>query len=604
MRALLLNKPIRWISGIILLAGALIVVLYISQKKYIPEQNQYQAEKNQLSEILATLDSSYWKNPQQSLKSINQLIILSEKFNDRDALAMGLYYKAACFNLLEKYDSAYISCNNALRFAENQKNEFVIAKVKNVLANYYLDKNEYDNANKCLMEALMIFEKQGIKKDIANVLNGFGLLYDDLKEPDKAMIYYNRVIDLSKESDSKRQESAAYLNISNYYSSKKNNNMTLLFLQKALAGYEALNDSVYIMACKMGLALVYIEQGNKVKGLDYYFKIMEYSKRLKKKLLLATTMFNVGLFYSENNNLVLARKYFIASLNEYRNIKNKEGEKNVLLELSRIEQKRNNWKQSHMYYTHYIDIKDSLIKSDLLKNIDDLKWKYDFQKKENETALILKKYELKRKETVILVISFTFFIVVVLLIGALVRLAHNNLKKSDKLKEIEINHLQEKIAKDDKINKLEKLKLKAEIEAKNKELTTSSLQLITKNDILNNISGITENFYKNKAVGEECYIKLKRVLKENLDQERDWGHFKRLFEDVHKDFFKNIKITCPEITESELRLCAYLKINLQNKEIAKLLNVTYESLKTLRYRIRKKFNLEKEVILEEYIRSI
>ena len=105
-------------------------------------------------------------------------------------------------------------------------------------------------------------------------------------------------------------------------------------------------------------------------------------------------------------------------------------------------------------------------------------------------------------------------------------------------------------------------------------------------------------------MNDDCYARLKSVLKEHLNQERDWEYFKRLFEEVHKDFFKIIKQGCPEITESELRLCAYLKINLQNKEIAKLLNVTPDSLKTLRYRIRKKFNLEKDAVLEDYIRQL
>jgi len=591
-------------GGVILIIVVLLIITFVWHDNHIAEKSKYGVETANINILLKTIDSTYWRSPQQSLILINQLINLSEKINDKEALSMALYYKAVCYNILAQYDSAFILCQYALKFAENQNNEFVIGKLKNVLANYYLIKNEYTLANKCLMEALAIFEKLGRKKDIANVLNGFGLLYYELNQPDKAIGYYTRMIELSIESGNIRQKSVVNLNISNCYLSKNDYNMTLFFLHKALTGFQALKDSIHIMSCNMNLGIVYIEQGNIEKGLNYYFKVMEYSKRLKQKLLFGNTLFNIGNVYYENSNLVLARKYFMESLNEYRSIENKNGERNVLLELSKIEQRHNNWKQSHIYYIRYINIKDSIINSDLLKNIADLQWKYDFQKKENETTLILKKYEVKKKETVILVISFAFFIVVVLLVGALVRLAHNNLKKSNKLKEIEINHLQEKIAKDDKINKLEKLKLKAEIEAKNKELTTSSLQLITKNDILTNISGITENFYMNKAVSEECYVKLKRVLKENLDQERDWGHFKRLFEEVHKDFFKKIKLTCPEITENELRLCAYLKINLQNKEIAKLLNITSESLKTLRYRIRKKFGLEKEAILEEYIRDI
>jgi len=591
-------------GSVILVILALFLIPVIRLHNHLPEKGKNGKEHSTIDRLLKTIDSTYWENPQQSLDSITRLIRLSGKINDNCALAMALYYKAACSVILERYDSAFLLCHQALIFAENQKNEVVIGKMKNVLANYHLAKNEFNDANKCLIEAFAIFEKHGTKRDMANVLNGFGLLYYDLKEPDKAIGYYTRVIGLSKRADQKRQESVAYLNISNCYLNKQDYNRTLYYLNKALTGFHALNDSAFIMMCNMNLGIVSIDQGDREKGLYYYFKVMEFSKRTKKKVLLGHSLFNIANVYFANDDLASARKYFMESIDVYRSISNKNGEKNVLLELSKIEQRNNNWKQAFAYYDHYITLKDSILNADLLKNINDLQWKYDFQKKETETTVIRKKFELKQRETVILIISFTFFVVVVLLFGALIRLANKNLKKSDKLKELQIIHLQEKMAADDRINQLEKLRLKTEIEAKNKELATNSLQLITKNEILTQISSIAENFYKKKAVHEECYIRLKSVLKENLDQEKNWEQFKRLFEEVHKDFFQNIKRICPELTESELRLCAYLKINLQNKEIAKILNVTPDSLKTLRCRIRKKFSLGKEIILEEYIRGM
>lgn len=586
----------------------IIIILFVAAIFWrctsIEHKGTVSVEQVRIRTLLQALDSSYWVNPQQSLDSVELLSKLAAKTNDKNALALALYYKSACFILLERYDSAYVLCHNALSFAEEQKNVLVTGKMKNVLANYYLAKNEFNDANKCLMEAWEIIEKHGSKKDIANVLNGFGLLYYDLKEPDKAIGYYNRVIAMSGDPRQKRQESVAYLNISNCYRNKLDFNRTRYYLNKALTGFQSLNDSVFIMMCNMNLGIVSIDQGDKDKGLYYYFMVMDYSRRTEKKVLLGHTLFNIANVYYDNNNVELARKYYLESIDVYRSVSNKNGEKNVLFELAKIEQRKDNWKGAYHLYERYVGIKDSILNADLLKNINDLQWKYDFQKKENENMAIRKKFELKQRETVILIISFVFFVVVVLLFGALIRLANKNLKKSDKLKELQIIHLQEKMAADDKINSLEKLRLKAQIEAKNQELTTSSMQLISKNEILVNVGNIAETFYRKKAVNDECYARLKSVLKENLDQERDWNHFKRLFEDVHKDFFKNIKQTCPEITENELRLCAYLKINLQNKEIAKLLNVTPDSLKTLRYRIRKKLCLDKEAVLEDYIRHI
>ncbi len=596
------KKPVV-IGSVILILGALSVIPLLWRQNHYAEKRSSGGDIVRIDKLLKSLDSTYWENPQKSLDSINLLISLSGKSNNNASLAMGLYYRAACFILLERYDSAFILCHNALRFAETHQNFLVTGKMKIVLANYYLAKNEFDEANKYLMEALPVLEKHGTQKDIANVFNGFGLLYYHLKEPDKAIGYYSKVIALSKEPDKKRQESVAYLNISNCYRNKQDFEMTQYYLNKALSGFEALNDSVFIMMCTMNKGIVSVDQGNTEEGLHYYFKVRDYSNRTQRKALLGHTLFNIANVYSAKGNADSAKMYLNESLNVYRSISNKSGEKDVLLQLSKIEQENNNWEQAFIYYDNYISIKDSIINADLVKSINDLQWKYDFQKIENESMVMKKKYEVKQRETVILIISFTFIIVVAFLFVALIRLANKNLKKSDKLKELQIIYLQGKIEADDKINKLEKLRLKAEIEAKNKELTTTTMQLITKNEILVNISSIADNFYKKKAVTDDCYAQLKHILRENLDQERNWEYFKMLFEEVHKDFFRNIKQNCPEITENELRLCAYLKINLQNKEIAKILNVTTDSLKTIRYRIRKKLNLDKDVILEEYIRG-
>lgn len=597
------RKPLV-IGGFILIIIVLSLVPFFLQRTVVGKKNILSAESVSINRLLKNLDSTYWVNPHHSLQKVNSLIRIAEIVHDDSSLAMGHYYKAACFILLERYDSAFILCHTALRFAEDHKNELVVGKMKTVLANYYLAKNEVNEANKYLLEALVIFEKLGTKKDIANVLNGFGLLYYDLRQPDKAIGYYAQVLNLSKEPDKKRQESVAFLNISNCFLNKQEYDSTLFYLNKAAAGFRSLRDSAFIMMCTMNRGIVSITKGEKDQGLEYYFKVMDYSRRMQKKMLLGHTLFNIATVYYDNHNMDSATSYFMESMSVYRSIPNRNGEKNVLQQLAKIEQSKNNWKQAYTYYDRYINIKDSILNADLLKNINDLQWKHDFQKKEDENTEIKRKFEVKKRETIVLIITLTLVIIVVVLFGALIRLANKNLKKSGKLKELQIKHLQEQMAVHEKINTLEKLRLQAEIEAKNKELTSSSLQLINKNDILNNISNLTENFYKKKAVNDEYYKRLKSFLKENLDQERDWEHFKRLFEEVHTDFFKKLKQSCPEISENEMRLCAYLKINLQNKEIAKILNVTPDSLKTLRYRIRKKLNLEKDAVLEDYIREI
>jgi DNA-binding NarL/FixJ family response regulator len=196
------------------------------------------------------------------------------------------------------------------------------------------------------------------------------------------------------------------------------------------------------------------------------------------------------------------------------------------------------------------------------------------------------------------------FFILAILIGILIRLAYKNLKKSVRLTELENIHLNEKMSADQRINHLENLRLTSEIDAMNRELTATSLQLISKNEILADIYERNEQYFKKETMGREPYNDLKHILKENLNQDKDWAHFKELFVKVHRNFFNDIKNRCPELTENELRMCAYLRINLRNKEIAKMLNILPESVKTIRYHIRKKLKIDKDISLEDFIRGI
>jgi Sigma-70, region 4. len=70
---------------------------------------------------------------------------------------------------------------------------------------------------------------------------------------------------------------------------------------------------------------------------------------------------------------------------------------------------------------------------------------------------------------------------------------------------------------------------------------------------------------------------------------------------VHDDFFKRLLLTYPQLTPGDLRLAAYLKLNLSSKEIAPLLNISVRGVENKRYRLRKKLGLPEEANLTEFI---
>ena len=142
-------------------------------------------------------------------------------------------------------------------------------------------------------------------------------------------------------------------------------------------------------------------------------------------------------------------------------------------------------------------------------------------------------------------------------------------------------------------------KLKGEIESKNRELAVSTMSIIKKNEFLHAI--------KNKLQKAENATQIKSVIKtidRNINNEDDWKFFEEAFNNADKDFLKKVKELHPELTSNDLRLCAYLRLNLSSKEIAPLLNISVKSVEVKRYRLRKKMNLPHENNLNEYLISI
>lgn len=138
-----------------------------------------------------------------------------------------------------------------------------------------------------------------------------------------------------------------------------------------------------------------------------------------------------------------------------------------------------------------------------------------------------------------------------------------------------------------------------DVESKNRELGISTMNLIKKNELLNSIK---KEINSANQVGE-----LKNVIKiinKNLNASDDWKLFEEAFNNADKDFLKEIKGRHPSLTSNDLRLCAYLRLNLSSKEIAPLLNISPRSVEVKRYRLRKKMDLPHEDSLTNYILSI
>ncbi len=154
--------------------------------------------------------------------------------------------------------------------------------------------------------------------------------------------------------------------------------------------------------------------------------------------------------------------------------------------------------------------------------------------------------------------------------------------------------------------KRKNVELQDEIEKKNSELLTQTSFIIQKNELIIKIKELVESFYtkERSKILAPLYQKINALLNNHLDSEDDWKMFLIKFEEKHTGFFKKMKNLYPELTSNDLKLCACLKLNLDTKDIASLMNLSVRAVENNRYRLRKKLNLQPSDNLNDFFLSL
>lgn len=141
------------------------------------------------------------------------------------------------------------------------------------------------------------------------------------------------------------------------------------------------------------------------------------------------------------------------------------------------------------------------------------------------------------------------------------------------------------------------------IEAQNRKIAISTIEMEEKNNTLRHIGSMIDDAKDRNEIGTAVAGRIKAQVKVHLDTGMGWDMFRQTFENVYPLFFKRIKAAHPKLTEYDVRLCTYILVGVDNKQIAMMLNVLPDSLKKSRTRLRKKLGISTDESLAEYLRS-
>ena len=173
-------------------------------------------------------------------------------------------------------------------------------------------------------------------------------------------------------------------------------------------------------------------------------------------------------------------------------------------------------------------------------------------------------------------------------------------------KELELKHQIELEKSEKELIQLKNEKLETEIEFKNSELASSAMNLVQKKEFILKIKETLQHLNKNEKESIDS-VDLKKLLRSLSEEEKlndEWEQFSIHFNNVHGDFLIKLSEKYPTLKAHELKLSAYLRMNLTSKEIAQLMSISVRGVEISRYRLRKKLNIPTETNLFQFLFEI
>jgi DNA-binding CsgD family transcriptional regulator len=228
-----------------------------------------------------------------------------------------------------------------------------------------------------------------------------------------------------------------------------------------------------------------------------------------------------------------------------------------------IEKERENFKESLEASENFKRLSDSIQSQLAGGELERLKLQYDFEKAEQANQL--EKSQIRTRFTIaVIVLAAGLLISVLLVVVIRSRVRQSELKQKN---------------------------LSQDVEIKNKELTTNIIYLVRKNELINDVA---ERLLEIKqAVPTDHQRAIQNIVLE-LQRETDndtWKEFEVRFNQVHGDFYEKLRQQYPDLSPSDEKLCAFLRLNMSTKEIAAITKQNVKSLEVARARLRKKLNL-------------
>ncbi len=503
---------------------------------------------------------------------------------------------------LNNFDEALTILEKAYSLAKTNTDTMLQARCLEAMASINLDLGKDDLAMNHFYEALSLFEKTNHKPGMASVYNVLGGFNATINEFAAAEDYFLKAMQINEELHDFDGMIHNKANLAFMYQSMGRND-------EAKELYSMLTPELIAAGDSTNLAVVYYYQTMMFQSLEqpdsslkYIYKALEIAELQNDVTFLPTLHGMTGMVLLEKNDLSPAKTHLLQALRQAEDIEDEFTQMQVQKLLLAIDTLTGNYKQAIRRYNEIIELNDTLYIGLLRTQLETADLRYKNQ--QNSNQIEMQAFQLaatnKRKHLLTFISLLSVFSVMLLTATMYLLRLQSNRKYRLVAEEAITNQLKlENLSKTEEIQSLKLNNAEKEITIKEKEQLSYALALEQKNDLLTQI-----NNKINGAMSRDGIItiqELNGIVSAIKTQIHDENLFNQKFSHLHANFFDDMKKVHPDLTKTELKFCAYIRLHLSGKQIASITNVTTEAIRKNRYRIRKKLNLQKDDSLEAYI---
>ncbi len=515
------------------------------------------------------------KNLDSAGAYIGRNLKLSQSLEDPVIKANALKYYGLYLFRKGRYEEAVAQMERAIEIEKQNGLEKSLAETYRWLAGIYQRQGNLEKSIQYLYESIKIYDKVGDYRGLVSCYNNLGILEKDMMRYNKSVSHYRKALEIIGKYHIPYDKSVIYTNLGIVYRYLKQTDSSYYYFRKSLDEVRKQGNFEVLVKSYLNMSKHFIDTRQK-DSVEYYFnKLKEIFDKIEPSFQ-PTVLSTFGKWYYQTGRYDRAIGYLKRAYEIGRRNKSLRDKEYALYYLYVSYKDKGDYKNSLRYLEELTDVQDSVKREEAQIKIEQLQKKFEDEKKQLIISQ-LEKDKAKQKK-------IKYLLAVILVLLSLIFLGTLMYYKKQR-----------------KLSRLEKEKMQADLEYKSKQLTSQALMMMQKNRVLNDILQFLSRLKKNQIPPAGEINQVIYRVKSGLQAEKDWEVFRQYFEMVNKDFFKKLKQQFPDLTQSELKLSALIKLRFNIKQSAAMLNISPDSVKTARYVLRKKFGLKRNENLYDFL---